>query len=170
MLLKITDVKNQIEQGKEMFMVLERPYCTESRSIYVVNALKSRCRVRTFQIAPSFTWSKSTTWKCQVRKEKEEWTEIKKEIEEGRDGQDTGVIYNRPEGKVYLPCIPHAFELEQFSLSPSPKEGGEGCTKKAHALWSHPMLMQFVSKRSWVRFKYIPKHLPYSTVVLKEYN
>lgn len=72
MLLKNTDVKNQTEQGKETFMVLERPYCTESRSIYVVNALKSRCRVRTFQIASSFTWSKSTTWKCQVRKEKEE--------------------------------------------------------------------------------------------------
>lgn len=42
MLLKITDVKNQTEQGKEMFMVLERPYCTESKSIYVVNALKRK--------------------------------------------------------------------------------------------------------------------------------
>lgn len=165
MLLKITDVKNQTEQGKEMFMVLERPYCTESKSIYVVNALKRRCRVRTFQIAPSFTWSKSTTWKCQVRKEKEEWTKIKKN--RGRERWSRHRKWSTIVQKAK--CIYHVYHMglssEQFSLSPSPKAGGEGCTKKAHVLWSHPMLMQFVSKRSWIRFKHIPKHLPYSIVL-----
>lgn len=107
MLLKITDVKNQTEQGKEMFMVLERPYCTESRSIYVVNALKSRC----FSNSSLLHLEQIHDLEMSSEKGKGGMNRDKKESRKGEMVKTLEVIYNHPEGKVYLPCIPHGFEL-----------------------------------------------------------
>lgn len=121
MLLKITDVKNQTEQGKAMFMVLERPYCTESRSIYVVNALKSRCSENSSN--SSFLHLEQIhDLEMSNEKGKGEMNRDKKESRKGEMVKTLEVIYNRPEGKVYLPCIPHGFELRTVLPVPLPQD------------------------------------------------